>query len=222
MQEVRSCSMRRSRESVSSMAISTGSPSGTSSATISFTRTRLRFPGAPPLWRGTTGRAARRRGWKSTATPPTGAGRPAPPTATAAPTPPSSRSRCAPAVPGGLTLDAFTINEDKDTVTCPSGITRQMSQNRAVTFGAACASCPPQARYTTARNGRPMTIHQNEGLLRRPRPGSHTAVQAGLPGQIGNRAQAVRPPTISGSLRGLLGGDGYRWPQYDHSASYRP
>ena len=32
-----------------------------------------------------------------------------------------------PAVPGGFTLDDFTISEDQGTVTCPAGITRPMS-----------------------------------------------------------------------------------------------
>ena len=46
-----------------------------------------------------------------------------------------------PAVPGGFTLDDFTIDEDDNAVTCPAGITRQMSATRTVTFGAVCAGC---------------------------------------------------------------------------------
>jgi Transposase DDE domain len=49
------------------------------------------------------------------------------------------------------------------------GLTRPMSKNRTVTFGAACASCPLRARCTTAKDGRPMTIHPHEGLLRAAR-----------------------------------------------------
>ena len=79
-----------------------------------------------------------------------------------------------PAVSGGLTLDDLTINEDADTVTCPNGITRQMSQNRTVTFGAVCASCPLRAQCTTARDGRSMTIHPHEGLLRAARAQART------------------------------------------------
>jgi len=64
-----------------------------------------------------------------------------------------------PAVPGGFTIDDFTVDEEQGTVTCPNGVTRPMSKNRAVTFGAACAGCPLRARCTTAKDGRPMTIH---------------------------------------------------------------
>jgi hypothetical protein len=74
-----------------------------------------------------------------------------------------------PAVPGGLTIDDFSVDEDRGTVTCPNGVTRQMSKNRTVTFGAACAGCPLRERCTTAKDGRSMTIHPHEGLLRAAR-----------------------------------------------------
>ncbi len=80
-----------------------------------------------------------------------------------------------PAVPGGFTLDDFTISEDDGTVACPAGITRPMSPARTVTFGAACAGCPLRERCTTARDGRSMTIHPHEGLLRAARAQSRTA-----------------------------------------------
>ncbi len=70
------------------------------------------------------------------------------------------------AVPGGFTIDDFTVDEEQGTVTCPNGVTRPMSQNRTVTFGAVCAGCPLRQRCTTARDGRSMTIHPHEGLLR--------------------------------------------------------
>ncbi len=79
-----------------------------------------------------------------------------------------------PAVPGGFTLDDFAINEDQGTVTCPAGVTRPMSPARTVTFGAACAGCPLRLRCTTARDGRPMTIHPHEGLLRAARAQART------------------------------------------------
>lgn len=47
-----------------------------------------------------------------------------------------------PAVPGGFTLDDFTIDERARTLTCPGGHTRAMSPKRTVTFGAVCADCP--------------------------------------------------------------------------------
>jgi hypothetical protein len=79
-----------------------------------------------------------------------------------------------PAVPGGFTIDDFTIDEQAGTVTCPAGLTRPMSKTRTVTFGAACAGCPLRQRCTTARDGRSMTIHQHEELLRAARAQART------------------------------------------------
>ncbi len=79
-----------------------------------------------------------------------------------------------PAVPGGFTLDDFTINEDDHTVTCPAGHTRPMSPSRTVTFGALCAGCPLRSNCTTAKDGRSMTIHPHEGLLRAARTQART------------------------------------------------
>jgi hypothetical protein len=78
------------------------------------------------------------------------------------------------AVPGGFTLDDFTIDEHPGTVTCPAGITRAMSKTRTVTFGAACAGCPLRQRCTTAKDGRSMTIHPHEDLLRAARAQART------------------------------------------------
>jgi hypothetical protein len=79
-----------------------------------------------------------------------------------------------PAVPGGFTIDDFTIDENQGTVTCPAGVTRAMTASRAVTFGAACASCPLRQRCTTAKDGRTTRIHPHEGLLRAARAQART------------------------------------------------
>jgi len=79
-----------------------------------------------------------------------------------------------PAVPGGFTADDFTVNEDDGTVTCPAGHARPMSGKRTVTFGALCASCPLRARCTTAKDGRSMTIHPHDDLLRAARAQART------------------------------------------------
>ena len=79
-----------------------------------------------------------------------------------------------PAVPGGFTIEDFTIDEEAGTVTCPAGQVRQMSKNRTVTFGAACAGCPLRQQCTTAKDGRSMTIHPHEGLLRAARAQART------------------------------------------------
>jgi Transposase DDE domain len=79
-----------------------------------------------------------------------------------------------PAVPGGFTLDDFTISEEDGTVTCPAGHVRPLSRKRTVTFGAVCASCPLRERCTTAKDGRSMTIHPHEQLLREARAQART------------------------------------------------
>ena len=56
-----------------------------------------------------------------------------------------------PAVPGGLTIDDFLVDEEQGTVTCPNGVTRPMSSKRTVTFGAACAAARCAHQCTTAR-----------------------------------------------------------------------
>ena len=79
-----------------------------------------------------------------------------------------------PAVPGGFTVDDFTVDEEQGTVTCPAGQVRVMSRSRTVSFGAACAACPLRDRCTTAKDGRSMTIHPHEGLLRAARAQART------------------------------------------------
>ena len=79
-----------------------------------------------------------------------------------------------PAVPGGFTIDDFTIDEEQGTVTCPGGHTRPLTKSRTVTFGKLCADCPLRAQCTTAKTGRSMTIHQHEGLLRAAREQGRT------------------------------------------------
>ena len=74
-----------------------------------------------------------------------------------------------PAVPGGFTLDDFTVDEDSATMTCPAGQTRPISPSRTVTFGALCRDCPLRAACTTAKTGRTMTLHDRDDLLRAAR-----------------------------------------------------
>ncbi len=79
-----------------------------------------------------------------------------------------------------------------------------MSPARTVTFGAACAGCPLRERCTTARDGRSMTIHPHEGLLRAARAQSRTAESPCGPLRgFCCRAAAARPAArrASGRLR---------------------
>jgi len=74
-----------------------------------------------------------------------------------------------PAVTGGFTLDDFTVDEQAGTVTCPRGITRMLTVNRAAVFGTACRGCPLRQRCTTAKDGRTVRLHQHDALLRQAR-----------------------------------------------------
>jgi hypothetical protein len=74
-----------------------------------------------------------------------------------------------PAVAGGFTRDDFTIDMAAGTVTCPAGITRQITASNAVTFGTACRDCPLRQRCTAAKGGRILHLHPHEDLLRAAR-----------------------------------------------------
>ena len=71
-----------------------------------------------------------------------------------------------PAVPGGFTLEDFTVDEATGTVTCPAGVTRSISRTRAVTFGAACRGCQLRARCTASTGGRTLHLHEQDALQR--------------------------------------------------------
>jgi hypothetical protein len=71
-----------------------------------------------------------------------------------------------PTVPGGFTLDDFTVDEQARTVTCPNGLIRPISRTRNVTFGAGCTGCPLRQRCTSARAGRSLTLHEHDALQR--------------------------------------------------------
>lgn len=74
-----------------------------------------------------------------------------------------------PAVPGGLTVDDFTVDEQAGTVTCPAGVTRAITAGRAAIFGAACARCPLRSRCTTSKAGRTLALHPHDRQLRAAR-----------------------------------------------------
>ena len=79
-----------------------------------------------------------------------------------------------PAVPGGFTADDFAINEDETALTCPNGVTRPVTRQRTVTFGAACKGCPLRTQCTTNRAGRKLDLHPQERLLRAARRQAET------------------------------------------------
>jgi transposase len=74
-----------------------------------------------------------------------------------------------PAVPGGFTIDDFTVDEQAGTVTCPNGLVRRLTAKRTATFGAGCRNCPLRERCTTAKDGRSISLHPQDQVLRAAR-----------------------------------------------------
>ncbi len=69
-----------------------------------------------------------------------------------------------PAIPGGFTIDDFTVDSEAGTVTCPAGHTvtlgrPQASDNRQAQFKARCRGGPLRERCTTSKAGRVLTVH---------------------------------------------------------------
>ena len=73
------------------------------------------------------------------------------------------------AVPGGFTIDDFTVDEAAGTMTCPAGTVRPISPKRRVTFGSACTGCPLRAQCTTATRGRKIELHPQQQIQREHR-----------------------------------------------------
>jgi hypothetical protein len=74
-----------------------------------------------------------------------------------------------PAVEGGFTIDAFTVDEANGQVTCPGGHTRRITPTRSVTFGAICRGCPLREQCTTSKDGRTLRLHPHDAVLREAR-----------------------------------------------------
>jgi transposase len=71
-----------------------------------------------------------------------------------------------PPVPGGFTIDDFTVDEAAGVATCPAGHTRPINRSRQVVFGATCRHCPLRARCTTSRTGRSLKLRDHDALTR--------------------------------------------------------
>ncbi|HEY6749211.1 MAG TPA: IS1182 family transposase [Mycobacteriales bacterium] len=71
-----------------------------------------------------------------------------------------------PPVPGGFTIDDFTVDEPAGAATCPAGHTRPITRSRQVVFGATCRGCPLRARCTTSRTGRSLKLRDHDALTR--------------------------------------------------------
>ncbi len=77
----------------------------------------------------------------------------------------------APRAPGGVfTKDAFHIDLESRTVTCPVGqlvqIRRTKDGSGLASFGIACKTCPLASSCTTSKGGRNIRVHEHERTLR--------------------------------------------------------
>ena len=69
------------------------------------------------------------------------------------------------AVPGGFTIDEFTIDTAAGTVTCPQGHTVPISRRGNAKFGSRCRGCPLRDLCTTSKDGRHITVHSHHDLM---------------------------------------------------------
>jgi IS5 family transposase len=73
------------------------------------------------------------------------------------------------AVPGGFTVDDFTVDHAHHTATCPAGLRRTISRTGVATFGAACRGCGLRQRCTTSAKGKALAIRPHDELQRNAR-----------------------------------------------------
>jgi len=74
------------------------------------------------------------------------------------------------AVPGGFTVDDFTVDHEQQTATCPAGVSRKISPRAGyATFGKACTGCPLRARCTRSRTGKSLKIRPHDAIQRAAR-----------------------------------------------------
>jgi hypothetical protein len=70
-----------------------------------------------------------------------------------------------PNVPGGFTIDDFTIDHDNLTVFCPAGNVASFTvKTRTANFGIDCAACPFRGRCTKSAAGRTVTVAVHEKI----------------------------------------------------------
>jgi IS5 family transposase len=75
-----------------------------------------------------------------------------------------------PAIPGGFTIDDFTVDDQAGKVTCPAGHTVALGRphadgTRLAQFKALCSGCQLRERCTTSKTGRVLSVHPQHALL---------------------------------------------------------
>jgi len=71
-----------------------------------------------------------------------------------------------PPVPGGFSIDDFTVDETTGLVTCPNKLTATITKTRYAVFGARCRGCSLASQCTTSKTGRTLRLHPHDGLQR--------------------------------------------------------
>ncbi len=70
------------------------------------------------------------------------------------------------AVPGGFTVDDFTVDHTNRVAICPAGLRRPISRTGIATFGAACRGCGLRKRCTTSATGKALAVRPHDALQR--------------------------------------------------------
>jgi hypothetical protein len=73
------------------------------------------------------------------------------------------------AIPGGFSVDDFTVDHEARTATCPAGLARPISKSGGVKFGTACTDCPLRLRCTRSRTGKTLKIREHDARQRAAR-----------------------------------------------------
>ena len=73
------------------------------------------------------------------------------------------------AVPGGFTVDDFTIDQTTRTVTCPAGAARDITRAGNAIFKTACRGCALRERCTTSATGKTLHLRPHDALQRAAR-----------------------------------------------------
>jgi Transposase DDE domain len=73
------------------------------------------------------------------------------------------------AVPGGFTVDDFTVDHANRTATCPANVARSISGSGFATFGAVCRGCALRDRCTTSVKGKALKVSPHDHLQRAAR-----------------------------------------------------
>jgi IS5 family transposase len=73
------------------------------------------------------------------------------------------------AVPGGFTIDDFTVDHRGRRVVCPAGVARSITAHGNAVFGVACRGCALRTQCTTSLSGRTLSVGPHDALQRKAR-----------------------------------------------------